>query len=117
MNNCSESTLRKLLNTFGIAYRARQTFTGQDKIFEAIRCSIDLDVFVTDDVSVNVMRKLKAAEERGSVSIFILYGTDRKMLGRALGINETQVTALPRDSGFSQKILQLLNDDRSDANE
>ena len=57
------------------------------------------------------------AVERGELNIFILKDTGRELLGRHLGINAAQAAALPEGSGFAEKIVSLLNEDRSDADE
>lgn len=107
----------RALSMLSLARRAQELLIGQDKIFEALRGGKRLVVFVTEDCSENMLRKLHSAEERGELNIFILKDTGRELLGRHLGINAAQAAALPERSGFAEKIVSLLNEDRSDADE
>ena len=107
----------RVLSMLSLARRAQELLIGQDKILEALRGGKRLVVFVTEDCSENVLRKLHSAEERGELNIFILKDTGRELLGRHLGINAAQAAALPEGSGFAEKIVSLLNEDRSDADE
>lgn len=106
----------KLLNALGMARRAGELLIGQDKIFDALKRKKKLAVFVTEDCSQNVMRTLRAAEERGAVKITELKGIGREALGAQLGISAAQAAALPEESGFLKKFLSK-NFERSDADE
>ena len=112
-----DAPTERALSMLSLARRAQELLIGQDKIFEALRGGKRLVVFVTEDCSENVLRKLHSAEERGELNIFILKDTGRELLGRHLGINAAQAAALPEGSGFAEKIVSLLNEDRSDADE
>ncbi len=110
------SDAEKLLNALGMARRAGELIIGQDKIFDAVKRKKKLAVFVADDCSQNVLRTLKAAEERGAVKIIELKETDRTVLGGYLGISSAQAAALPEESGFVKKFISK-NCERSDADE
>lgn len=111
------SSLQKALSMLSLARRAHELLIGQDNIFEALRGGKKLAAFVTEDCSENVLRRLQAAVERGEMKVFVLKDTDRTLLGKHLGINAAQAAALPEESGFAEKIVSLLNEDRSDADE
>ena len=108
---------KRVLSMLSLARRAGDLTIGQDKIFDALRTGSKLAVFVTEDCSENVMRRLTAASERGEAEIFRLSGTDRTFLGKNLGLNSAQAAALPAESGFVKKIISLLIEERSDADE
>ncbi len=111
------SSLQKALNMLSLARRAHELLIGQDNIFEALRGGKRLTAFVTEDCSENVLRRLRSAAERGEMKVFVLKDTERTLLGRHLGINAAQAAALPAESGFAEKIISLLNEDRSVADE
>lgn len=113
--------MKRLLNTFGMARRAGQLYTGQDKIFEALKSGNQLVIFVTNDVSENVLRKFQAARERGTADLYKME-TSRRELGLSLGITAAQAAALVRGSGFADKAVKIFSEDikyagqRRDAN-
>lgn len=111
-----QNDTEKLLGTLGMARRAGELLIGQDKIFDAIKRKQKLVIFAAEDCSQNVMRTLRAAEERGTVKIKELKETDRAALGSSLGVSAAQAAALPETSGFAKKLL-LKNFERSDADE
>ena len=108
---------QKALNMLSLARRAGDLLIGQDNIFDALRGGKRLAVFAAEDCSANVLRKLHSAGERGELEIFILKNTDRALMGKHLGIGSAQAAALPRESGFAEKIISLMNEDKSDADE
>ena len=62
-----------------------------------------------------VLRKTRAAVERGEASTIELKDADRSVLGSFIGAQTAQIAALPAESGFAAKVLSLY--DRSDAHE
>lgn len=113
MRVCRE---RRVLDMLGMARRAGALSVGQDKVLPALKGGGTFAVFVTEDCSANVVRRIEAAAARGDAVIFLLEGTSRGELGASLGITAAQTAALPMNSGFMKKIYTLTYD-RSDANE
>lgn len=122
MNSAAEKSEKmaisqRALNMFSIARRAGILIVGQDRIFETLRRGTALAVFITDDCSANVARRLASAQERGTADIYKLKDTGRELLGKSIGMGAAQAAALPKESGLAEKIIGLLSEDRSDADE
>ncbi len=105
-----------ILNTLGMARRVGELYVGQDKVLAALKGGRRFAVFLADDCAANVLRRVKAAEARGTAELFLIKETGRSELGASLGVASAQIAALSADSRFMKKIYTLTCD-RSDANE
>lgn len=110
-----DENLKLLLNTLGMARRAGDLTVGQDHVFDRYRAHEKLLVILACDCSGTVLRKTRAAVERGEASTIELKDADRSVLGSFIGAQTAQIAALPAESGFAAKVLSLY--DRSDAHE
>ena len=110
-----DEKLKQLLNSLGMARRAGMLTVGQDHVFDKFREHGSLLVILANDCSNTVLRKTKAAAERGEAQALTLKDADRHVLGSFIGAQEAQIAALPAESGFAAKVLSLY--DRSDAHE
>ena len=110
-----DDNLKRLLNTLGMARRAGELTVGQDHVFDKFREHVKLLVILANDCSGTVLRKTKAAVERGEAHAIVLKEADRSVLGSFIGAQTAQIAALPAESGFAAKVLSL--QDRSDAHE
>ncbi len=109
---------KKALSLLGLARGAGALFIGQDKIAEALRGGGELAVFVTEEAGGGARGKVLAAEGRGRLERYRVKNTGRALLGKSLGVGAAQAAALPAGSGFAEKIIAVLNEDRrSDADE
>ena len=116
MNEPSDA-VKKALAMMGLARAAGVLSIGQDSIREELRRGKKLVLFVTEDAGASAMRRFIAAEERGAAKICRLGNTGRLLLGRSIGATSAQAAALPAGNGFADKIISILSEDRSDANE
>ena len=107
----------RVLNLLSLSRRANELVIGQDKIFAAIREGKALVLFAAEDCSENVLRKLRSSKAGENLNIYTLKNTDRELLGRSVGVETAQITALPVGSGLAEKIILILSEDRSDADE
>lgn len=105
------SETERILGLLGLSRRAGRLSAGQDNVFEALHTGAEMLVIISEDCSENVLRSLKAAEERGEAKIMKLEGINRNILGARIGLKTAQVAALPLEDSFSIKILSL--NDRS----
>lgn len=106
----------RVMDAFGMARRAGALIIGQDDVFDVLRKKTKLAVFVTEDCSSSVLRKLDSVAERGDAAVYTLSGVDRNRLGGSMGLVQAQIAALPLESGFAKKIITLV-EDRSGADE
>lgn len=104
----------ELINILGLGRKAGILAIGQDQVNGALKAGKTLVAAAAGDCSRNVLRSLKGAEERGKITIITLEDTDRRKLGKHLGVSSAQIAALPA-GGLSKKVLSLY--DRSDADE
>ncbi len=116
MNEPSDA-VKKALSMLGLARAAGALSIGQDQITEELRRGKKLVLFVTEETGASAMRRFAAAEERGAAKICRLENTGRLLLGRSIGVTSAQAAALPAGNGFADKIISILSEDRSDANE
>lgn len=106
----------RVLNILGLARRAGMLLIGQDQVLSAAKAGTRLLVITSDDVSAAVLRSLRPHEEKGAVVRVAFADADRTELGERVGLAAAQIAALPRQSGFAKKILNIFNDG-SDADE
>ena len=100
--------VRKVLSMLGMARRAGIVAIGQDRVLERLRKGERLLVIVTGDCSDSVLSKAGRYCEGGSARLAI-DGVTREELGEAMGVRSAQIAALPAESGFAERVAQLLN--------
>jgi ribosomal protein L7Ae-like RNA K-turn-binding protein len=103
VNPVTNESARKILSLLGLARRARELVTGQDRVFAALKAGQKLCAIASEDCSPNVLRKARSAK----CGIIVIPGLSRESLGSAVGIGGAQIVALPSGSGFMRKITDL----------
>lgn len=98
---------RKILSLLGMARRAGAISVGQDQVLGKLGRSKFL-VIVASDCAANVIRKLAASSARGESVCYMLEDASREDIGSALGIIKAQIVAIPIQSGFVNKLTELL---------
>lgn len=116
MNEPSDA-VKRALALLGLARASGALSIGQDKIIEELRRGKKLALFVARDAGASAMRRFVSAEQRGTAKIYRLENTGRALLGRSIGVASAQAAALPAGNGFADKIISILSEDRSDADE
>lgn len=116
MHELAGNKAERVLCLLGLARRAGKLLVGQDKVLTAAKTGARLLVVTSNDLASAVERSLKPHTERGSVIIITATDCDRASLGERVGVFSAQIAALPKEDGFSKKILNVLND-RSGADE
>lgn len=86
----------------GIARRAGELIIGQDRVLGRLSAGEELFVLVTEDVSVALTRSLSIREAHPRT----LHGVNGLELGRALGLRQAKIVALPAKSGFAEKLKE-----------
>jgi ribosomal protein L7Ae-like RNA K-turn-binding protein len=96
----------KALSLLGVARRSGAVLVGQDQVFR----SLDKRMFIitTDDCSRAVTRKIGHAVLSGGSVCVIIESVTREELGKSLGVGSAQIAALPIESGFVEKLAELL---------
>lgn len=101
------SSLDQIMNLLGLARRAGILSIGQDNVFAALKKRERLLVLTASDASVNVMRRLDVAVQRGAATQIALDAVDRNTLGAQIGVSAAQIAALPSNNGLAIKILNI----------
>jgi ribosomal protein L7Ae-like RNA K-turn-binding protein len=86
-----------------MARRAGELIVGQDRVLKTLASGRRLFVVTTADCSQNVLRKTSRLRE-----IHVSDMLSRESLGAAVGVGNTQIVALPEESGFVKKLKELL---------
>ncbi|MDR1580581.1 MAG: ribosomal L7Ae/L30e/S12e/Gadd45 family protein [Synergistaceae bacterium] len=94
---------RSILSLLGLARKARELVMGQDRVFGALKTGQKLCAIASEDCSQNVLRKVRPATR----DVIVIPGLTRESLGAAVGINSAEIVALPAESGFTRKIIDL----------
>lgn len=94
----------KVLNLLGIAKRAGELTTGEEKTIESIRSQAAKVVFLADDASSNTSKKVKDKCSYYNIPLIDKYSNME--LSQATGASNRVVLSIT-DSGFSKKMLQL----------
>jgi ribosomal protein L7Ae-like RNA K-turn-binding protein len=76
---------------------------GQDRVLGALKAGQKLCAIVPEDCSRNVLRKVRSA----MCGVIVIPGLTCESLGAAVGINSAKIVALPSESGFTRKIIDL----------
>ena len=97
----------RVLSMLGLAKKAGRIAAGQFQSEEAVKSRKAQLVIVSADASANTAKKFRDMCAWRSIP-FRLY-TDMETLGRSIGCEDRSVLAVT-DRGFSQRILQLLED-------
>ncbi len=106
----SGNSTRSIVSFLGMARKAHDVAIGLDRIrFELVKKK-HLLILLANDYSLNVLRSLAGYQDRGQCKIIILEDCDRNCLSQSLGVNNTQVVAVERSSGFHKKLLQLASE-------
>ena len=106
----SANSTQSLVPFLGMVRRARGLVMGLDRIRSELVKKKYLLILLADDYSLNVLRSLAGYHDRGQCKIIILEDCDRNCLSQSLGVNNTQVVAVERSSGFYKKLLQLASE-------
>ena len=99
----TRETAARILSLLGLARRARELVMGQDRVFAALRAGKKLCAIASEDCSQNVLRKARSA----MCDVIVIPGLSRESLGAAVGIGGAMIVALPCESGFTRKIVDL----------
>lgn len=94
----------KVLNLLGIAKRAGELTTGEEKTIESVRSQAAKVVFLADDASSNTSKKVKDKCSYYNIPLIDKYSNME--LSQATGASNRVVLSIT-DSGFSKKMLQL----------
>lgn len=101
-----DDNVSAVLKMLGLARRSGALAVGQDDAMSSLRGSV---VYITtEDCSESVKRKIAGRIAGGRCIHCMIRGVSREELGHSVGVNSTQITALPRSSPFVIKILELL---------
>jgi ribosomal protein L7Ae-like RNA K-turn-binding protein len=104
--NDAENRESRLGSLLGLARRAGKLLLGQDEVLAELRRK-KLLIFMSNDCTSNVARRVKSAKERGAAEIIELKTTDRAALGSKAGIKSAQIVALPYGDGFADKAFRI----------
>jgi ribosomal protein L7Ae-like RNA K-turn-binding protein len=95
----------RIYSFMGLAMKAGKLVSGEESCEKAIRSKKAYMVIVTEDASGNTVKKFQDACIYREVP-FIRFGK-KHLLGRLLG-KEIRSTAVITDSGFAQKLTELI---------
>jgi ribosomal protein L7Ae-like RNA K-turn-binding protein len=95
-----------VLSLLGLARRAGYLLVGQDQVLRALASG--LFILTTEDCSPAVRRKIAPKLTAGGSVCFVIKGVSRERLGRSIGVDSTQIAALPIKSGFTKNLAELL---------
>ncbi len=93
----------ELFPLLGLARKAGELIIGQDRVLEQLKQKKLLVIF-SEDRSLSLERSIRNKE----ATISVLAGVCRSELGRAVGLQHTQVIAIAQNSGFARKVGDLL---------
>lgn len=110
INKIAVNQTGPLLALLGIARKSNGLIIGQDRVRTGLANGKQLLILLATDFSSNVLRMMTGFRDRGKCTIIILEACDRNTLSKALGVNNTQVVAVDRSSGFNKKLLQLASE-------
>ena len=99
----------RALQTLGLARRAGIVVIGQDRVLDRLRRGERFFIITTDDCAASVLSKVARYTESGSVRHSRIDGITREELGEAMGVRSAQIAALPAESGFADRLAELLN--------
>lgn len=101
----TDEHIRRTLQLLGLARKSGKLLIGQDSAFKR-RAPM---LFVTSgDCSRAVLRKVAARTDGGTSRHISVPDITREDIGAAAGVCSAQIFALPLDSGFADKIVDLL---------
>ena len=99
----ADNDMERALALLGMARRARVLIVGQDRVFAAMRGGGGLFIVASGDCSGNVLRKALSS----NCETLVLEDFSRESLGKAVGVMNAQIVALPGGSGFVKKLKEL----------
>ena len=94
----------ELRSALGLARKAGELIVGQDRVLECLASRRDCLVLMSNDYSETLKRNVDAK----GVPVHILADLSRLELGQLLGLRQAQIVALPAQSGFARKLVELL---------
>ncbi len=99
------SLLQEIKSLLGLARSAGELIVGQDRTLSGLSAGKNLTVLLANDHSA----VLKRAIDAKTADCRILEGINRAELGHLLGLRQAQIVALPTESGFTEKIKDLMS--------
>ncbi len=99
-----QSLKNEIMAVLGMARRAGELIIGRDRVLASLSSGHDLLALLAEDCSAAVRRALSAK----GAEFYVVSGTSRSELGQLLGLRQTQIAALPVQSGFAEKLKRLL---------
>ena len=98
---------KKILSLLSLARRSGVLLVGQDSIRQRARGKKGFLFIAARDCSSGVLRFVKARVERGE-GVLVTAPEDRGELFTSIGLETTQIVALPQNHGLAQEIYRLL---------
>ncbi len=100
--------MERLSGIFGIAMKSGTLVRGQGAVRNELRRGSRLLVILASDHSKNVLSMMEGYRRRGRCKVLVAYFMDRSDIRDVLSLGDTQILALPLDSGLSGKIEMLV---------
>lgn len=98
----------KLLNFLGLCRRAGRLTLGSDMVLEAVRNREARLVLVTNDISKNTEKKVRKCCEQNEIPILTLCRSTQEL---SFALGKLTAVAATADTGFAEKLSQLINNE------